>query len=72
MKFFLPNLCTTSEDFSEFSNKIPSVFYFLGSGNKEKKTDFPHHNSYFDIYEDILTIGVEMHVLSALKFFDQY
>ena len=72
IKKVVPYICTASEDFSEFSSKVPSVFYFLGAGNKGKKTNFPHHNSYFNIDEDVLASGVELHVRSALNFFDQY
>jgi amidohydrolase len=72
IKKVIPYICTASEDFSEFSSKVPSVFYFLGAGNKGKKTNFPHHNSYFNIDEDVLASGVELHVRSALNFFDQY
>jgi amidohydrolase len=57
-----------SEDFSEFSSRVPGVFIFLGCGNREKETDFPHHNPRFDVDEDVLEKGVELHVKSALKF----
>lgn len=57
-----------SEDFSEFSSRVPGVFIFLGCGNREKETDFPHHNPRFDIDEDVLEKGVELHVKGALKF----
>jgi amidohydrolase len=56
------------EDFAEFALKVPSAFYFLGTGNKEKKTDYPHHHSRFNIDEDSLPIGVEMHIRTALKY----
>jgi len=29
-------MSTAGEDFSEFAEKVPSVFYFVGAGNKEK------------------------------------
>jgi amidohydrolase len=57
-----------SEDFSEFSSRVPGVFIFLGCGNREKETDFPHHNPRFDVDEDVLEKGVELHVKGALKF----
>lgn len=57
------------EDFSEFSvGGIPSTFYFVGVGNSEKGTDYPHHHPKFDIDEDALTIGTEMHVRTALEY----
>jgi len=57
-----------SEDFSEFTSRVPGVFIFLGCGNREKETDFPHHNPRFDVDEDVLEKGVELHVKGALKF----
>lgn len=60
--------CLAGEDFGEFSSYVPSVFYFVGTGNAEKGTDYPHHHSKFDIDEDTLKTGVEMHVRSALNY----
>ncbi len=56
------------EDFGEFSMKVPSTFYFIGTGNKAKGTDYPHHHPRFNIDEDTMLTGVEMHVRSALKY----
>jgi len=58
------------EDFAEFALRVPSAFYFLGTGNEEKKTDYPHHHTHFNIDEDSLPIGVEMHIRTALKYLD--
>jgi amidohydrolase len=57
------------EDFSEFAARVPGAFYFLGAGNPAKQTDFPHHHPRFNIDEDVLSVGVEMHVRAALNFF---
>ncbi len=56
------------EDFSEFAARAPGVFFFLGTGNSTKGTDFPHHHPRFNIDEDVLITGVELHVRSALKY----
>ncbi|MCF8008932.1 MAG: amidohydrolase [Halanaerobiales bacterium] len=56
------------EDFGEFSDKVPSTFYFIGTGNKDKETDYAHHHPRFNIDEETLITGVEMHVRSALNF----
>jgi len=58
------------EDFSEFAARVPSTFYFLGTGNPDRQTDFPHHHPRFNIDEDVLTVGIEMHVRGALAFFN--
>ncbi|MDD5635625.1 MAG: amidohydrolase [Candidatus Caldatribacteriota bacterium] len=64
--------CSASEDFSEFSHTVPSVFYFLGCGNSNIEKRVSHHNCFFNIDEDMLPIGIEMHVQSALEFFKKY
>ncbi len=56
------------EDFSEFSTKVPGVLIFLGCANSEKHSTFPHHNPNFNIDEDVLTKGVELHVKTALNY----
>ncbi|MFO7997998.1 MAG: amidohydrolase [Bacteroidales bacterium] len=58
-----------SEDFSEFSARVPSAFIFLGCGNPEKGTDIPHHSPYFHIDEDVLPLGAELFISSVFKFF---
>lgn len=55
------------EDFSFFSNHVPSAFYNLGSGNVEKGITAALHNIAFDVDEDCMPIGVKMQVNSALK-----
>ncbi|UCH23573.1 MAG: M20/M25/M40 family metallo-hydrolase, partial [Deltaproteobacteria bacterium] len=64
----IPFVTMIGEDFCLFANRVPSAFYFIGSGNMEKGTDHPHHHSCFNIDEDALAIGVEMHVRTALSF----
>ena len=56
------------DDFAEFSNKIPGVYCFVGTGNVEKRTNIEHHNPQFDIDEDSLPIGAEMYVRLALEY----
>ncbi len=56
------------EDFSEYSDHVPGVFMFLGTGNREKETDFPLHNPRFNIDENALSGGVAMYVYTALNF----
>lgn len=59
------------EDFAEYALRVPSAFYFVGTGNPDKGTDYPHHNAHFNIDEDSLPLGVEMHVRTALEFFNE-
>jgi len=58
------------EDMACFLERVPGAFFFLGSMNKEKGLDKPHHSAYFDFDEDVLPIGIEMHatiVMDMLK-----
>ncbi|MCK8601438.1 M20 metallopeptidase family protein [Desulfoferrobacter suflitae] len=59
------------EDFSEFAARVPGVFYFIGAGNRQKQTDFPHHHPRFNIDEDVLKLGVEMHVRTAMHYLNR-
>ncbi|SFH91776.1 amidohydrolase [Tindallia magadiensis] len=59
------------EDFASFANMVPSAFYFLGIGNKEKKTDMPHHHPEFKLDEEVLALGVEMHIRGAMAYFEK-
>lgn len=63
---------TAGEDFSEFADRVPSVFYFVGAGSVEKESHYPHHSPRFNINEEAMLIGVEMHVHSTLEFFNKY
>lgn len=65
-----PSISMGGEDMACFLERVPGVFFFLGSMNKEKGFDKPHHSAYFDFDEDVLPIGVEMHttiVMDMLK-----
>lgn len=55
------------EDFAEFAARVPGLFYFIGA-KKKKGESFPHHHPRFDIEEEVLATGVEMHVRLALKY----
>ncbi|MFW5637192.1 MAG: M20 metallopeptidase family protein [Thermodesulfobacteriota bacterium] len=65
----IDNRTIASEDFSEFSERVPGVFIFLGAGDEAKGTDLPHHNPRFDIDESVLPEGVELYVKGALHYF---
>ncbi len=58
-----------SEDFSEFSTKVPGVYMFLGASTEEGGSGIPHHTPHFDIEEKVLCKGVEMFVRSVFSVF---
>lgn len=47
----------TAEDFAFFSQKVPSCFYRLGTGNKEKNITSGVHTPTFDIDPKALEVG---------------
>jgi amidohydrolase len=59
--------CMAGEDFAVFSQRVPSAFYFLGTGNPEAGSHYPHHHSCFNIDETTLKTGVEIHVRTVLN-----
>lgn len=59
------------EDFSAFSDRVPSTFIFVGVADEEKGTDYPHHHPKFNIDEDVLSTGVELHVRTALEYLNR-
>lgn len=58
-----------AEDFSYYQEKIPGVFYFLGSRNRELGFDYPLHSCSFNFDEKILLKGIEhyINILTALE-----
>ncbi|MBR4874845.1 MAG: amidohydrolase [Clostridia bacterium] len=56
------------EDFSYFAKEVPSVYFYLGSENKEKGAVAPLHSPDFIIDEDCLKIGVSSIVSYAVNF----
>lgn len=55
------------EDFSAYQKVAPGCFFFIGIGNEEKATNYPHHHPNFNIDEDTLGKGVEMFVATTMK-----
>ena len=56
------------EDMAFYLQKVPGCYFFLGSANKEKGLDAPHHNSRFNFDEGCLSIGVEIMVRAVLHY----
>lgn len=48
-----------AEDFSLYLQKVPGMFFFLGSGNAENGYTHSLHSAQFQFDEEILALGVE-------------
>jgi len=59
----------TAEDFAYFAQKIPSVFYRFGVGNKLKNITSNLHTSTFDIDEDSLRTATGLMAWIAINQF---
>ncbi|MGG1368151.1 M20 family metallopeptidase [Priestia megaterium] len=55
------------EDFSEFLQKAPGTFFYIGAGNSSKGIVYPLHHPRFTIDEDALAIGVKAFINIAFK-----
>ena len=55
------------EDFSAFSNEVPSCFALIGAGNEEKGITYPHHHPRFTVDEDSFKDGVKLFVHTVQK-----
>ena len=57
----------TAEDFSYYSQKVPSCFYRLGTANNEKGITHGLHTSRFNIDENALEIGMGLMAFFATE-----
>ena len=57
----------TAEDFSYYSQLIPSCFYRLGTANTEKEIINGLHTSRFNIDEEALRVGMGLMAYLAIR-----
>ncbi len=55
------------DDFCDFLQHAPGAYAFVGISNPEAHSDYPHHHPKFTIDEEVLPVGAELHVRTALK-----
>ena len=56
------------DDFAYFAERVPAVYFNLGTGNAKKGITMPLHSPDFDIDEDCLSTGVLAMCQYALKY----
>lgn len=59
------------EDMAYYLEKVPGCYFFLGASNKKKGFVHLHHTSRFDFDEDVLSTGVEILSMAAVKILDE-
>lgn len=48
-----------SDSYSQYCKRFPSIYAHLGINNPSYGSGAPHHNSYFDVDENVLPLGVK-------------
>jgi amidohydrolase len=56
------------EDVSYFNEKVPGVFWFIGTGNPDRGFTHPLHSPLFDFDEAVLPVGAALHAQCAADF----
>lgn len=59
------------EDFGEYTNYISGAFATVGTRNKAKGADFPHHHARFNVDEESLKVGAELYAQYAVSYLNQ-
>ena len=58
----------SGEDFAYFSQRVPSFFYCLGACPEGRRDNPVCHSPAFDFNDDLLPLGIRLHVETALRF----
>jgi amidohydrolase len=59
------------EDFAYFLQRVPGTFYKLGCGNRGKGINNPLHSSKFDVDEKCIKVGIAVHVMTVMRYFEK-
>ncbi len=65
---FVAEEAMDGEDRAFLLREVPGCYFFLGSSNKDKGLEQPHHSPQFDFDEDAMPIGVEIFARAAMKY----
>jgi amidohydrolase len=60
-----------AEDFSYFLLERPGCFFFVGTGNPDKDSEWAHHHPRFDIDEDGMAQGMAVMAASVVSYLSQ-
>lgn len=68
--FHLLSMSMGAEDFSFYSQKMPSSFFMIGTKNETLKPDGQLHSPYLVLDEEVLPIGAALHAAVAFSYLD--
>ena len=63
----VPRQTMGGDDMSYFLQRVPGVYYLVGTRNTARGFDAPHHHPRFDLDESALPVGVRLLAASALE-----
>ena len=63
-----PSALMGSDDFANYAQIIPGVYFFLHTNNPEKGITEANHNPKFDVDEDVLWKGVAAYTAIAMEY----
>ena len=63
-----PSALMGSDDFANYAEKIPGVYFFLCTNNVDKGIVQANHNPAFDVDEDVLWEGVAAYCAIATEY----
>jgi amidohydrolase len=66
----LSNPVMGAEDMAYYLREVPGTFFYLGSNNENKGIIYPHHNSQFNIDEDVLWIGTAVFLQAVIDYLE--
>ncbi|XP_035544945.1 IAA-amino acid hydrolase ILR1-like 4 [Juglans regia] len=68
--FHLLSMSMAAEDFSFYSQKMPSSFFMIGTKNETLKPGGQLHTPYLVLDEEVLPIGAALHAAVAISYLD--
>ena len=69
-KLSIVNPSMGGEDFAYYAEKVPGIFFRLGTYNEDKNCIYPNHHPKFDIDEDALPYGSAIMAQFALDYIE--
>ncbi len=59
------------EDMAYYLEQVQGTYFYLGSGNEAKGITAPHHNSKFDVDEDVFWLGTALLAQAAFDWLEK-
>ena len=60
------------QDFAFYAERIPGFFTFIGHSDESQGCTAPNHSPQFKVQEDVLPIGVALHLTFAMEWLNEH